>query len=157
MRLTKRGKLKRQKSLLIIGTFSLLLFLSVGYATFSTTITLNAKGKVHPTVTYTVDDLKSTVVTSGDGLYYDSNSGEYYYRGANPNNYIEFNNEVWRIMSISTSGNLKIIKDERIALTGYSGIKSGTTNQGRFDAYFIYEFFYICIIIFNSINLSDII
>ena len=135
MRLTKRGILKRQKSLLIIGTFSLLLFLSVGYATFSTTIRLNAKGNVHPTVTYTVDDLKATVLTdsTADGLYYDSNSGEYYYRGANPNNYIEFNNEVWRIMSINPSGNLKIIKDERIDLTGYSGVNTSNSLQGRFD------------------------
>ena len=136
MRLTKRGKLKRQKSLIILGTFSMLLFFSVGYAAFSTTIRLNAKGNVHPPVIYTVDDLKATALTGGteDGLYYDSNSGEYYYRGANPNNYIEFNNEVWRIMSINSSGNLKIIKDERIDLTGYSGVKSGSTVQGRFDA-----------------------
>ncbi len=82
----------------------------------------------------TFDENTFPLVSSGDGLYYDSNAGEYYYRGANPDNYIEFNNEVWRIMSINSSGNLKIIKDERIALTGYSGIKSGTTNQGRFDA-----------------------
>ena len=82
----------------------------------------------------TFDGKTFPLATSGDGLYYDSNSSEYYYRGANPDNYIEFNNEVWRIMSINSSGNLKIIKDERIDLTGYSGIKSGTTNQGRFDA-----------------------
>ena len=74
------------------------------------------------------------VASSGDGLYYDENTGEYYFKGANPDNYIEFSGDVWRIMSISPSGNLKIIKDERIDLTGYSGLKSGTTNQGRFDA-----------------------
>ena len=74
------------------------------------------------------------VATSGDGLYYDSNTGEYYYRGANPDNYIEFSGDVWRIMSVSPQGNLKIIKEDRIDLTNYSGLKSGTTNQGRFDA-----------------------
>lgn len=136
MRKTRRGKLKRQKAVIVIGSFCMLFIFSVGYAAFSTTIRLNAKGNVYPTVKITVDDLKATALTdsTADGLYYDSNSGEYYYRGANPNNYIEFNNEVWRIMSINPSGNLKIIKDERIDLTGYSGIKSGTTNQGRFDA-----------------------
>ena len=82
----------------------------------------------------TFDENTFPLASTGDGLYYDSNAGEYYYRGANPDNYIEFNNEVWRIMSINSSGNLKIIKDERIDLTGYSGIYSGTTNQGRFDA-----------------------
>ena len=82
----------------------------------------------------TFDGKTFPLATSGDGLYYDSNSGEYYYRGANPNNYIEFNNEVWRIMSINPSGNLKIIKNERIDLTGYSGVKSDSSVQGRFDA-----------------------
>ena len=74
------------------------------------------------------------VASSGDGLYYDENTGEYYFKGANPDNYIEFSGDVWRIMSITPSGNLKIIKEDRIDLTGYSGLKSGTTNQGRFDA-----------------------
>ena len=39
-------------------------------------------------------------VTSGDGLYGDEyTSGRYVYRGTNPNNYIMFNNELWRIIS----------------------------------------------------------
>ncbi|MBR2708564.1 MAG: hypothetical protein IKE90_03945 [Bacilli bacterium] len=82
----------------------------------------------------TFDGKTFPLATSGDGLYYDSNVGEYYYRGANPDNYIEFNNEVWRIMSINPSGNLKIIKDERIDLTGYSGVNTSNSLQGRFDA-----------------------
>ncbi len=82
----------------------------------------------------TFDENTFPLASSGDGLYYDSNAGEYYYRGANPDNYIEFNNEVWRIMSINSSGNLKIIKDERIDLTGYSGVNTSNSLQGRFDA-----------------------
>ena len=82
----------------------------------------------------TFDENTFPLVSSGDGLYYDSNAGEYYYRGANPDNYIEFNNEVWRIMSINSSGNLKIIKDERIDLTGYSGVNTSNSLLGRFDA-----------------------
>ena len=42
----RKKKLKKQKRLLIIGTFTLLIFLSVGYAAFSTTISLNAKGNI---------------------------------------------------------------------------------------------------------------
>ena len=74
------------------------------------------------------------VASTGDGLYYDENTGEYYFRGANPSNYIEFNGEVWRIMSINSSGNIKIIKDERIDLTGYSGVNTSNSLLGRFDA-----------------------
>lgn len=46
MRKTRIGRLKRQKGFLTICVFTLLLFFSVGYATFSTTITLNAKGNI---------------------------------------------------------------------------------------------------------------
>ena len=56
MRKTRRGKLKRQKSLIVIRTFCMLLFLSVGYAAFSTTVRLNAKGNIRgPREVYTVD------------------------------------------------------------------------------------------------------
>ena len=74
------------------------------------------------------------VASTGDGLYYDENTGEYYFRGANPNNYIYFSGDVWRIMSISPQGNLKIIKEDRIDLSDYSGVKSDSSVQGRFDA-----------------------
>ena len=37
-------------------------------------------------------------------------------------------------MSISPQGNLKIIKEDRIDLTGYSGVNSNNSLQGRFDA-----------------------
>ena len=84
--------------------------------------------------TITAAGKEFTVAKSGDGLYYDSNTGEYYYRGANPDNYIEFNNEIWRIMSISPQGNLKIIKEDRIDLTGYSGVNPNNSLQGRFDS-----------------------
>ena len=74
------------------------------------------------------------VASSGDGLYYDENTGEYYFKGANPDNYIEFSGDVWRIMSITPSGNLKIIKEDRIDLSDYSGVKPDSSVQGRFDA-----------------------
>ena len=72
------------------------------------------------------------VASSGDGLYYDENTGEYYFKGTNPNNYIEFSGDVWRIMSISPQGNLKIIKEDVIDLSNYSGVNP-EGNTGRFD------------------------
>ena len=51
-------------------------------------------------------------VTNGDGLYVDSyEDGRYVYKGSNPNNYIIFNNELWRIISIERDNTLKIIKN----------------------------------------------
>ncbi len=53
------------------------------------------------------------VVTSGDGLYVDSYEDErYIYRGTNPNNYIEFNDELWRIVAKESDGTYKIIRNE---------------------------------------------
>ena len=67
------------------------------------------------TITTTVGGLTVEVVETGDGLYTDSTeSGKYIYRGANPNNYITFNNEVWRILSVEANGTMKIVKSESI-------------------------------------------
>ncbi len=45
---------------------------------------------------------------TGDGLYEDENeSGRYVYRGSNPNNYIEFNGELWRIIAKEKDGTYK--------------------------------------------------
>ena len=53
------------------------------------------------------------VVTSGDGLYSDEYTpGKYVYRGTNPNNYIMFNNELWRIISKEADGTYKIIRND---------------------------------------------
>lgn len=58
-------------------------------------------------------DITDDVVTSGDGLYEDSyENGRYVYKGNNPNNYIEFNGELWRIIAKETDGTYKIIRDQ---------------------------------------------
>ena len=52
-------------------------------------------------------------VTSGDGLYKDAyEENVYTYRGANPNNYVTFNGEQWRIISVNTADNtIKIMRN----------------------------------------------
>lgn len=58
------------------------------------------------------DSLIDKVVTSGDGLYKDKyEDGRYIYRGTNPNNYINFNNETWRIISVERDGRIKILRN----------------------------------------------
>ena len=52
-------------------------------------------------------------VEFGDGLYEDSTrAGRYVYKGANPNNYIMFNNELWRIVAKEADGAYKIVRNE---------------------------------------------
>ena len=112
MRRVGRYRRKKQKKILIIGSLSILLFLCVGYAAFSTNLSITAKGNIKKTP-ITCESLKNQVVTSGDGLYKDTYEEErYIYKGANPNNYLIFNNEMWRILSIESDNSLKIIRDE---------------------------------------------
>ena len=54
------------------------------------------------------------IVTSGDGLYKDEYEDRYFYKGANPNNYITFNNETWRIISIENDDTIKVMRNESI-------------------------------------------
>ena len=73
------------------------------------------------------------LVSSGDGLYEDSyESGRYIYRGQSPNNYVEFNNELWRIIAKETDGTYKIIRNEVLPETmvfdedGYRSYENNT-------------------------------
>ena len=72
------------------------------------------------------------IVTSGDGLYKDEYETEYndkyVYKGKNPNNYIYFNNELWRIISIEGNRTIKIIRNETI---GYKRWDNYSDNWSR--------------------------
>ena len=63
----------------------------------------------------TIDEIISNTVSSGDGLYKDEyENGKYTYKGANPNNYVTFNNEEWRIIAINSDKTIKIMKTNSI-------------------------------------------
>ena len=83
--------------------------------TSSLTITLDyspAENGYTPGEQVASEQLTSNLVTSGDGLYEDTyEPGRYVYKGANPNNYITFNNEEWRIIAVEADGTLKIMKN----------------------------------------------
>ena len=72
------------------------------------------------------------IVTSGDGLYEDEyEDGRYFYKGANPNNYVTFNNEKagWRIISINSDGTIKIMKDDSIGDIEWDTSNSNNWNR----------------------------
>lgn len=57
--------------------------------------------------------IPENVVTSGSGMYFDDiEDGKCIFKGANPNNYIRFNDELWRIISLESDGTIKIIRSE---------------------------------------------
>ena len=73
-------------------------------------------GYVPPAPSVTIGGQKVELVESGDGLYEDSyEAGRLIYRGQNPNNYITFNGETWRIIAKETDGTYKIIRNDVLA------------------------------------------
>ena len=76
---------------------------------------------------------KVDIVSSGDGLYKDEYEDRYFYRGTNPNNYIIFNNEIWRIVSVESDGTIKIMKNEVLPNRQWDigGGKNGSNNWAR--------------------------
>ena len=87
--------------------------------TSNITVTLNyeqATGATPPEETETAaDQLKELVTTTGDGLYADTyEEGRYIYKGTNPNNYITFSGETWRIISVESDNTIKIMRNESI-------------------------------------------
>ena len=123
-RLTRREKRSRNKKIVLMSSICLLLCLCVGYAAFNTQLSLRAKGNIKQKKA--ADMLLENVVDSGDGLYKDIyEEGRYFYKGANPNNYIKFNNELWRILSVEADGSLKILKVDSLNASRINWDESG--------------------------------
>ena len=74
------------------------------------------EGYVPPASSGVIGGQKVELVESGDGLYEDTyESGRYIYRGQDPDNYITFNGETWRIIAKETDGTYKIIRNDVLA------------------------------------------
>ena len=70
---------------------------------------------------------------SGDGLYKDIyEDGKCTYKGINPNNYIKFNNEMWRIISIGADNTIKIMRNESIGDMAFD-TTGGTYGNNNWD------------------------
>ena len=134
MRRIGRMRRKKQKKLIIVSSLSLLLFLCVGYAAFSTNLTLKAKGNIVDN-SFGVDELKKKVVTSGDGLYTDPvEENRYVYKGGDPDNYVTFNGEEggWRIIAIESDGTLKLRKIESIGRMAFDTNSRMSSNNTQY-------------------------
>ena len=76
---------------------------------------------------------KVELVQKGDGLYEDEyDKGRYIYRGLNPDNYIEFNNEIWRIIARESDGTYKIIRNSTIGQLKFDEANSRTTEANSY-------------------------
>ena len=79
-------------------------------------ISLFVLGMILPNINVkavSIGEIEVPTVNSGDGLYEDVyEQGRYVYKGSNSNNYIMFNNELWRIVAKEADGTYKILRNE---------------------------------------------
>ena len=123
-------KIKEFSKKYLIGFFiGLILFtvVSVSAATYfpsnQTTYNNGTTGMSATNVQGAIDELYNTCFppTLGDqilennDLEKDPYECRYFFTGATPNNYITFNNETWRIISVECDGTTKVIKTDSIA------------------------------------------
>ncbi len=107
----------------------------------SLTVTLDyvEKGKKSewaPSDETTAQKLIKIVTTSGDGLYADEyEPNRYVYKGANPNNYITFNNTLYRIMAVESDGTLKIMANSSIGYQYWDTTSSYIWSSASLNTY----------------------
>ena len=71
--------------------------------------------------------VKIDVITNGFSLY--EKNGKYIYKGSSPDNYIYFNNELWRIISFENDGRIKIIRNESIGDMPFDEVSNDWDNS----------------------------
>ena len=86
---------------------------------------------------YTPGDATSVITTlaskKADELYTDTNDNIRYY-GANPNNYVTFDGELWRIIGI-VDGKVKIVRNESIGSMQWNSNSSNDWNNSSLKTY----------------------
>lgn len=84
---------------------------------------------------------KVQIVSTGTGLYEDEyESGKYTYKGANPNNYITFNEEndgkaAWRIISINPEKTIKIMRINSLEAQSWDTGNTGEWSSASLKTY----------------------
>ena len=94
---------------------------------------------------YIINEIYTT--DGENGLYYHdadltngANDNNYRYSGSNPNNYVKFNNELWRIIGV-INGKVKIIRNEAITTRTYTdNNKNDYVTSNLYTDYLIDEY-----------------
>ena len=89
-----------------------------------------------PPATDTITDL---LPNNPDELYKDEH-GDIRYYGANPNNYVSFNNELWRIIGV-IDGKIKIIRNESIGSKQWNSTQNNNWNNTSLKSYLNGEYY----------------
>ena len=85
------------------------------------------------------DTITDLLPSNPDELYKDDH-GDIRYYGANPNNYVSFNNELWRIMGV-IDGKIKIVRDESIGRKYWASNGFNNWNNSDLKSYLNGEYY----------------
>ena len=88
-------------------------------------------------------------IIESSGLKKDLYEDRYFFTGATPNNYITFNNELWRIVSIESDGTIKIIRNESIGNMAWDTSNSNNWARPASLNTYLNETYY------NELNTTD--
>lgn len=111
----EEGTIKSGRIILGVGNHTIVENVSDGKVCVNGTINnlKVEKGKC-PTSYTTYFGVENIINNAGSALLNDSESGTYYYQGANPNNYVSYLDKIWRIVSIQ-NGRIKLILNSNSA------------------------------------------
>ena len=110
----------------------------------NTTYDNSDSGLTSTNVQDAVDELYNVCVPSASdqiiedaGLEKDPYECRYFFTGANPNNYITFNDEEagWRIISVECDGTIKIMRNESIGNKAYNNTENSDWNVASLNTY----------------------
>ena len=91
----------------------------MGYALLNERLSIKSSGIIQAPIGEKFSDvilsIEEPTLNVGDGLY--QFNSKYYYSGTDIDNYVEFNGENWRIVSIEEDGSVKIVKDDFLELS----------------------------------------
>ena len=85
------------------------------------------------------DTITDLLPSNPDELYKDEH-GDIRYYGATPNNYVSFNNELWRIMGV-IDGKIKIIRNESIGDMPWNSTRNNNWNNASLKSYLNGEYY----------------
>ena len=108
-------RLNYNKKILFFGIFAFIaVFMSIGYSYLREELKLEASANLYPARDYLWYKLINDF-TPSDLVETQYETGKYAYIGSTPNNYIELDGSLWRIISIESDHTIKVIKNDGIA------------------------------------------
>ena len=96
-------------------------------------------GVCFPPTLPAIDTITNLLPSNPDELYKDEH-GDIRYYGATPNNYVSFNNELWRIIGV-IDGKIKIIRNESIGEMEWASNRKNNWNNASLKSYLNGEYY----------------